>query len=141
MTTIVIAGEGKANQGVFVINAALIPLQQSFLLLVSDQAEFGVGTVTLSAPPTIPGTGAVSSPFSLFGLKNNLLANLLGKMASKLLNLPVLSLILIKEEEIKVEIIMKTAVEAVKNAIDQVLKKPEFRNIGKNPNDRPNSNE
>ena len=118
MPPIEVVGQGEASYSEYTIKATIIRLQKSFLLLVSDQPEFGIGTVTLSAPPAMSGLDAASSPFNIFGMKNNLLANLLGKMASKHLNSPVLSLVFILDEKLKPEIIMKTAVEAVKKAID-----------------------
>jgi hypothetical protein len=118
MPPIEVVGQGDASYGEYTIKATIVRLQNSFLLLVSDQPEYGIGTVTLSAPPTMSGLDAASSPFNIFGMKNNLLANLLGKMASKHLISPVLSLIFILDEKLKPEIIMKTAVEAVKKAID-----------------------
>jgi len=92
MPKIEVVGQGNSSYNEYTINASIIQLQKSFLVLVSDQPEYGIGTVTLSSPPTIEGLDAASSPFNIFGMKNNLLANLIGKMASKHLSFPVLSL-------------------------------------------------
>ena len=121
-------GDGVAHQGDLTISAAFMKLDRSYLLLVTDQTDYGIGTVTLSSPPTTPHLGATSAPFSLFGLKNNMLANLIGKAASKHLHSPVLSLILIKATQLKPEMIIRTAMDAVLQAIDAVKTSSEFKN-------------
>jgi len=77
--------------------------------------------VTLSGPPTELGQ-ASTSPFNMFGLKNPLLSNMIGKTASKQLKSPVISMIFIKEKELKTEIVMKLAMEAVSEAIKKTKK-------------------
>ena len=128
MPPLTICGEGTSQQGDLTISAAFLKLDRSYLLLVTDQADYGIGTVTLSSPPTSPHLGATSAPFSLFGLKNNMLANLIGKSASKHLHAPVLSLILIKATQLKPEMIIRTTMDAVLQAIEVVKATPEFKN-------------
>jgi hypothetical protein len=118
-----VCGSGEASNGNFHITVNVVKLKQSFLILITDQEEFGIGTVTLSAPPLIEGTNASSSPFPLFGLKNNMLANLIGKVSSQKLNAPALSLVYILEQNLKMEEIMKTTMDAVMSAIKDVLEK------------------
>ena len=124
MSPLTICGEGNSQQGDLTISAAFLKLDRSYLLLVTDQADYGIGTVTLSSPPTSPHLGATSAPFSLFGLKNNMLANLIGKSASKHLHAPVLSLILIKATQLKPETIIRTTMDAVLQAIELVKNHP-----------------
>ena len=124
MSPLTICGEGNSQQGDLTISAAFLKLDRSYLLLVTDQADYGIGTVTLSSPPTSPHLGATSAPFSLFGLKNNMLANLIGKSASKHLHAPVLSLILIKATQLKPETIIRTTMDAVLQAIEVVKNHP-----------------
>lgn len=120
MANIKILSEALANYDSFSISISIIALKNSFMILATDQDEFGIGTLILSSPPSIEGTGAVSSPFTLFGLKNNIIANLVGKTASKKLKKPVLTLLLIKEEQLKQEIIMKTVMDALLEAIKKM---------------------
>jgi hypothetical protein len=47
---------------------------------------------------------------------------MIGKSSSKLLKSPVISMVFVKEKELKQEIIMKLALEAVKNAIKNIKK-------------------
>lgn len=120
MANIKILSEALANYDSFSISISIIALKNSYMILATDQDEFGIGTLILSSPPSIEGTGAVSSPFTLFGLKNNIIANLMGKTASKKLKKPVLTLLLIKEEQLKQEIIMKTVMDALLEAIKKM---------------------
>ncbi len=121
MPVVKICGEGQANYGAYNVYASFITLYKSYLLLVTDQQEFGIGNVTLSGPPTGIGQ-ASSSPFNLFGLRNPLLSNMIGKTSSKLLKSPVISMVFIKEKDLKQGIVMKLALEAVKNAIKDIEK-------------------
>ena len=121
MPVVNVCGEGQANYGEYYVYATFISLYKSYLLLVTDQKEYGIGNVTLSGPPTGIGQ-ASSSPFNLFGLRNPLLSNMIGKTSSKLLKSPVISMVFIKEKELKQDIIMKLALEAVKNAIKNIEK-------------------
>jgi hypothetical protein len=123
-----ICGVGSASNENLTITTTFLSLKDSYLLLVTDQDQFGIGTVTLSIPPTGLGTVGSSSPFSMFGMKNSLLANLIGKNASKKLKKPVLSLIFIKENQIKPNIIMKITMEAVSLAIEAVNKNMDTEN-------------
>ena len=118
-----ISGEGSANIENFTVKATFLALNNSYLLLVSDQDQFGIGTVTLSTPPTNFGTNATSSPFNIFGMKNSMLTNAIGKSASKQLQKPVLSLVFIMEKDLKQEILIKTTMEAVTHAIEDVHNK------------------
>lgn len=118
-----ISGEGSAIFENFIVKATFIALNNSYLLMVSDQENFGIGTVTLSSPPTEFGTKATSSPFNIFGMKNSMLSNAIGKSASKQLKKPVLSLVLLMEKDLKQEIIIRTTMEAVTKAIEDVNSK------------------
>jgi hypothetical protein len=122
MPQIEVIGEGQADFGDFVVHVAIIPLKKSYLILITDQAEYGIGSVILSTPPVLEGMSATSSPITLFGLKNNLLANLVGKTASKKLQVPVMTLLLIKNEQLKPEIITKIVMDAVLAAIAKIPK-------------------
>jgi len=113
-----IVGKGQSSQANLTIHVSIIKLHKSFLILVSDQPEYGLGTITLSSPPLLEGTKAMSSPFPIFGLKNNMIANMVGNIASQKFNTPVLSLVYILEQNMKQELIMKTTLEAVLKAVE-----------------------
>lgn len=126
-----IIGQSESIQGNLKIQVSIIKLHKSFLILVTDQPEYGLGTITLSSPPSLDGTKAMSSPFPIFGLKNNMIANMVGNMASQKLNTPVLSLIYILEQNLKQEIIMKITLDAVLKALES-CKEPKKENFGSN---------
>jgi len=109
--------EGTAQYENLTIHAVIIKLQKSFLLFVTDQADFGIGTVNLSIPPSGISTQAINSPFNLFGLKNTLLSSVIGKNATTHLKEPVLSLIYLLSTDFKEEQLLKTAMDAVLQAI------------------------
>ncbi len=110
-------GEGTAQFEDLTIRALIVKLQKSFLLLVTDQVDFGIGTVNFSIPPSGISTQAINSPFNLFGLKNNLLSSVIGKNATTHLKAPVLSMIYLLSTNIKEEQLIKIAMEAVLQAI------------------------
>ncbi len=115
--------EHSANFENFVVYAQFIELYNGYLLMVTDQIQYGIGTIALSSPPSEISNQSLSSPFNLFGFKHTLLANLLGKTASKLLKKPVMTMILIKDSSIKPKIIMEIATKAVHAAINSILDK------------------
>ncbi len=126
-----IIGQSESTQGTLKIQVSIIKLHKSYLFLVTDQPEFGLGTITLSSPPSLDGTKAISSPFPIFGLKNNMIANMVGNIASQKLNTPVLSLIYILEQNMKQEIIMKITLDAVIKALNN-CKESKKENLGSN---------
>ena len=60
-----IVGQGAAMHKTFTVHVAIVQLEGSFLLLISDQNQFGIGTVTLSAPPSGIFQNATSSPLAI----------------------------------------------------------------------------
>jgi hypothetical protein len=123
MVSINIVAESQSSYADFTVNVVVIALKKSYLTLITDQPEYGIGTVILGSPPVVEGTGATSSPLTLFGLKNSILSNMIGKTMSRKLTAPVLAVVFIKNEQIKPEIITKTTMDAVLDAVDQILKK------------------
>ena len=75
-----------------VIFIKIFKLHKSFLTLISDQKELGIGDVTLSSPPSIDGMKSTSSSFKLFGIHKNLLSSIIAKRISYILKAPVLVL-------------------------------------------------
>ncbi|MHA1734201.1 MAG: hypothetical protein ACTSU5_19865 [Promethearchaeota archaeon] len=82
----------------------LVRLANSFVLLVTDQEMFDLGTVVLAAPPQSFQVKPVASSYPLFGLKQNQLAGLLSKRASVILKAPVLTILFVKEARRPVEL-------------------------------------
>jgi len=99
---ILIENNEKVNG--FNIYMTLIELHKSYLLLISDQEDMGIGDVTLGSPPIIEGWKSTSTSFKLFGVENKLLSTIIVERASSILKAPVLLLLFLKikkkEEEI-----------------------------------------
>ena len=74
-------------------------LQNSYLLLISDQEEMGIGNVTLGSPINIKGIKSSSSSYQLFGVQRKLLNKVITEKASAYLNAPVLLLLFLKTVE------------------------------------------
>ncbi len=83
----------------------IFKLYKSYLALISDQKELGIGNITLSSPPTIKGMKSTSTSFKLFGLQNDLSTSIIAKKLSYVLKSPVLVLFFLKSEDHEEEII------------------------------------
>lgn len=75
---------------------SLFKLHKSHLLLLSDQKEMGIGSVTLSSPSLIEGQKTSSTSYSLFGVENKIANKLIVERVANLLNTPVLMLSFLK---------------------------------------------
>ncbi|MFX1488348.1 MAG: hypothetical protein ACFFBI_04320 [Promethearchaeota archaeon] len=76
----------------------LYKLYKSFLLLISDQEDMGIGNVTLGNPPIIEGIKSPTASYNLFGMNTKLLSTIIAEKASKALNAPVLLLFFVKNK-------------------------------------------
>jgi len=86
------------------IYLVLFKLYKSYLLLISDQKEMGIGNVTLGTPPIIEGLKSVSASYSLFGLEKKLLSTIISEKASHTLKSPVLLLLFLRDRDKETEI-------------------------------------
>ena len=120
MPQLKVIGEGAAEHENFQVAVCIVELLKSYMILVTDQLEFGIGTISLAAPSNDIFKTTSSSPFNIFGFKNNTLANLVSKTASGKLKLHILSMILIKEEKLKPKFITEKVIEALMMAIDSM---------------------
>jgi len=75
---------------------SLFKLHKSYLILLSDQKEMGIGSVTLSTPSHIEGGKPPSTSYSLFGTENKIASKLIVERVANLLNTPVLLLSFLK---------------------------------------------
>ena len=83
---------------------SLFKLYKSYLLLISDQEEMGIGSVTLGSPPLINGLKSTTSSYNLFGINKKLLSTILSEKASHLLKSPVLLLLFLKIDKSEEEL-------------------------------------
>jgi len=81
---------------VFYITA--VQLHKSYLLLISDQEDLGIGSVTLGSPPFSQDSKSASTSFALFGISNSLISKVISERASLLFKAPVLLLLFLKSK-------------------------------------------
>lgn len=86
----------KINEIIIYLN--LFKLYKSFLLLISDQENMGIGNVTLGSPPIVEGIKSPTASYNLFGINSKLLSTIIAERASKALNAPVLLLFFVKNK-------------------------------------------
>lgn len=102
----------------FVIYFKLFKLHKSYLALISDQKEMGIGDVTLASPQRIKGVKSTSSSYNIFGIHQNLLSSVITKRMTNQLDSPVLLLLFIKSKIEENEI-----TKSIINFINENLKK------------------
>jgi hypothetical protein len=88
----------------------IFKLQNSFLLLISDQEEMGIGNVTLASPINIKEIKSSSTSFQLFGVQRKLLNKIISEKVSAFLNAPVLVILFlksVKDEQVITQELMK----------------------------------
>ena len=107
------------------VQSCVISLENGYLILITDQENFGIGNVILSSPPTIEGTRAISAPAPLFGLslKRDTLSKMISELSANKLKKPCLVLFNIKGMERKDLFVSKCVVESIKIALIKALDK------------------
>ena len=81
------------------IYLCLFKMHKSYLLLISDQEEMGIGSVSLGSPPLIEGIKAINSSYSLFGVDKKILSTIITEKATIMLKKPVLLLLFLKTKK------------------------------------------
>ncbi|MFX1337573.1 MAG: hypothetical protein ACFFDK_03100 [Promethearchaeota archaeon] len=104
------------------IYAVLFKLHNSFLLLISDQKEMGIGNVTLGSPPLTEGLKPISASYSLFGVNKKLLSTIISEKASHTLKKPVLLLLFLRDRT-KEEEIAKPLLSFVEKILTELVEK------------------
>jgi len=100
----------------------LFKLHKSYLLLISDQGELGIGNATLGSPPMIEGLKSTSASYQLFGFNNKLLSTIIAERASYLLKAPVLLLLFLKTKKDENEI-AKPLVNFLNEVLSEIIEK------------------
>jgi hypothetical protein len=95
----------------------LFRLYKSYLLLISDQKDMGIGDVSLSSPSTIDGIKTTSSSFHLFGTNKKLLSTIISERVANKLKNPVLLLLFIKKQY-KEEDILKPLMDFINDVLE-----------------------
>lgn len=97
----------------------LIKLYKSHILLVSEQQEMDIGSVTLAAPSLINGIKPSSTSFMLFGIKNKIIAQIISEKTAMTLKTPVLLLFHLLSD-IKEEELVKPLMRFINSSIDEL---------------------
>lgn len=105
-----------------IIYLALYKLHKSFLLLISDQMDMGIGSVTMASPPTIEGLKSTAASYRLFGVEKKLLSTIIAEKASSVLKAPVLLLLFLKLKK-KEEELVKPLVDSLRKTLSEIVDK------------------
>lgn len=105
-----------------IIYLSLYKLHKSYLLLVSDQKDLGIGSVTLGSPPMIEGLKSTAASYRLFGVNKKLLSTIIAEKASSVLKAPVLLLLFLKVEK-KEEDLARPLAEFLKEVLSDIIGK------------------
>ena len=100
----------------------LFKLHKSYLLLISDQKNMGIGSVTLSSPPLIEGLKSTAASYNLFGVEKKLLSTIISEKASNILKAPVLLLLFLKIKK-KEEDIAKQLMKFLNEILTDIAEK------------------
>lgn len=106
------------------IYLSLLNLHKSFLLLISDQPNMGIGNVTLCSPSVIEGIKTPTASYSLFGMNTKLLSTIIAEKATSILKAPVLLLLFLKNKKSDEDII-KPIVNFLNETLEKISKKIE----------------
>ena len=98
----------------------LFKLHKSYLLLISDQEEMGIGNVTLASPSLIEGLKSTSVSYNLFGLDKKLLTTIISERVSNTLKAPVLLLLFLKVKK-KEEEIAKPLINSLNKMLAEII--------------------
>ena len=104
------------------IYLVLFKLHNSFLLLISDQKEMGLGNVTLGSPPLTEGLKSISASYNLFGVDKKFLSTIISEKASHILKKPVLLLLFLRDQT-KEEEIAKSLMTFLNEILTEIVEK------------------
>ncbi len=104
------------------IYLTLYKLHKSYLLLISDQKDMGIGSVTLASPPLIDGLKSTAASYNLFGVNKKLLSTIICERASNILKAPVLLLLFLKIKK-KEDDIIKPLIKFLNEILKNIVKK------------------
>lgn len=101
------------------IHGKLFKMHKSYLLIISDHEEMGIGNVLLSNPPSIAGIKASVASYELFGLGNDMISKIMVERAASYLNKSVLLLFFVKTKK-KEESFLKALISFLNEILKEV---------------------
>ncbi len=105
-----------------IIFLKIFRLHKSYLLLISDQKEMGIGSVTLGSPPIVAGLKSNVASYNLFGVNKKLLSTIIAEKASFTLKAPVLLLLFLKLKK-KEEDLAKPIITFLNEILTEIVNK------------------
>ena len=99
----------------------LYKLYKSFMLLISDQKEMGIGSVTMASPPITEGIKSRAASYRLFGVEHKLLSTIITESTSTILKGPVLLLLFLKSNK-KEDELLKPLIQFLKEILEKIVK-------------------
>jgi hypothetical protein len=106
----------------YVLYIKLFKLHNSFLMMISDQEDLGIGDVTLGTPSLVDGIKTPTVSYNLFGINDKLISTIIVEKASKKLNAPVLLLLFLKNRE-EEKVVIKPLVNFINIILDGLSEK------------------
>ena len=94
-------------------------LHKSYLMMISDHEEMGIGNVSLGNPPTIAGIKASVASFELFGLGNNIINKVIVERAASFLKAPVLLLFFLRSRTFE-ESFLKSLIKFLNDILNEI---------------------
>ena len=104
----------------YTIKCGISSLDKGYLILITDQAEYGIGEVILGTPSMLEGGKPLSSPAMVFGFKHKILSKIITERAAIKLNHPCLVLLHLKQPGIRTDIQSKTVVDCLNKTLDTI---------------------
>ena len=112
-------GSSISDENDVQIQVLVMGLRNGGLVMVSDNPQFGLGTLSVSIPPNNITDRAIGTPITIFGLKHTTLTNIIGKRASKQLGQPVLAIVNLQDHDLPLKQLQKQVMETVAQALNQ----------------------
>ena len=104
----------------YTVKCGIASLDKGFLILLTDQPEYGIGEVILGTPSVLEGGKPLSSPAMVFGFKHKILSKIITERAAIKLKHPCLVLLHLKQQGIRPEIESKTVVDCLNKSLDAI---------------------
>jgi hypothetical protein len=79
------------------IYLSLFKLYKSYLFLISDNGDYGIGSITMATPIYIEDLKTNSKSYKIFGVQKELLSQIIAEKVSTFLNAPVLLILFFKD--------------------------------------------
>ncbi len=112
--------EQELNYKNYTVKCEIASLDKGYLVLITDQAEYGIGEVILGTPSMLDGGKPLSSPAMVFGFKHNILSKIVAERSSVKLNNPCLVLLHLKQSGIRPDIQTKTVVDCLNKSLEKI---------------------